>query len=69
MTPGVMFDLYLEDHEKTCEQEAKKEKKSLAKAFSKLDLAATGVCVCVCVCVCERERELDAAGGISWTRC
>ncbi|EKX42514.1 hypothetical protein GUITHDRAFT_111490 [Guillardia theta CCMP2712] len=39
---GVMFDLYLEDHEKTVKAEAKKEEKSMAKAFQKLDVEEQG---------------------------
>mmetsp|Transcript_25034 Transcript_25034/g.59648 ORF Transcript_25034/g.59648 Transcript_25034/m.59648 type:complete len:870 (-) Transcript_25034:211-2820(-) len=39
---GVIFDLYIEDHHKTVESEEKKEKKSVAKAFDKLDLEKKG---------------------------
>jgi len=39
---AAVFDLYVEDHEKTVVTEAKKEEKSLTKAFAKLDLDGDG---------------------------
>ena len=67
---GVMFDVYLEDHEKTVESEAKKEKKSLDKVrdwvymvlFELIrrqgDGGIGGICLQECVCNLKRAKQL-----------